>query len=301
MAAIEKKKSIHETTEDTIFNIVNLILLSIGFIVVLYPLIYILSSSFSSPQAVSSGRVVLWPVELSLRGYEEVFSHAQVVVGFKNTIFYTIVGTCVNMVMTVLAAYPLSRKTLPGRRVLNFLFMFTMIFNGGLIPAYILNTNLGLVNTRWVMIIPMALSVYNVTIARSFFQSSIPEEMIEAAQVDGATHFRIMVQLVLPLSKSVLAVLVLYYAVGHWNQYFQAFIYLSNRDLFPLQIVLRDILILNSMNNQITDPQLMAAKQGMADLIKYSLIVISTGPFMILYPFIAKHFVQGVMIGSVKG
>ena len=301
MAAIEKKKSIHETTEDTIFNIVNLVLLSIGFIVVLYPLIYILSSSFSSPQAVSSGRVVLWPVDLSLRGYEEVFSHAQVVVGFKNTIFYTIVGTCVNMVMTVLAAYPLSRKTLPGRRVLNFLFMFTMIFNGGLIPAYILNTNLGLVNTRWVMIIPMALSVYNVTIARSFFQSSIPEEMIEAAQVDGATHFRIMVQLVLPLSKSVLAVLVLYYAVGHWNQYFQAFIYLSNRDLFPLQIVLRDILILNSMNNQITDPQLMAAKQGMADLIKYSLIVISTGPFMILYPFIAKHFVQGVMIGSVKG
>lgn len=301
MAAIEKKKSIHETTEDNIFNIVNLILLSIGFIVVLYPLIYILSSSFSSPQAVSAGRVVLWPVDLSLRGYEEVFSHAQVVVGFKNTIFYTIVGTCVNMVMTVLAAYPLSRKTLPGRRVLNFLFMFTMIFNGGLIPAYILNTNLGLVNTRWVMIIPMALSVYNVTIARSFFQSSIPEEMIEAAQVDGASHFRIMVQLVLPLSKSVLAVLVLYYAVGHWNQYFQAFIYLSNRDLFPLQIVLRDILILNSMNNQITDPQLMAAKQGMADLIKYSLIVISTGPFMILYPFIAKHFVQGVMIGSVKG
>ena len=275
MAAIEKKKSIHETTEDNIFNIVNLILLSIGFIVVLYPLIYILSSSFSSPQAVSSGRVVLWPVELSVRGYEEVFSHAAVLTGFKNTFFYTIVGTCINMVMTVLAAYPLSRKTLPGRRVLNFLFMFTMIFNGGLIPAYILNTNLGLVNTRWVMVIPTALSVYNVTIARSFFQSSIPEEM--------------------------LAVLVLYYAVGHWNQYFQAFIYLSNRDLFPLQIVLRDILILNSMNNQITDPQLMAAKQGMADLIKYSLIVISTGPFMILYPFIAKHFVQGVMIGSVKG
>ncbi len=301
MAAIEKKKSIHETTEDNIFNIVNLILLSIGFIVVLYPLIYILSSSFSSPQAVSSGRVVLWPVDLSVRGYEEVFSHAAVLTGFKNTFFYTIVGTCINMVMTVLAAYPLSRKTLPGRRVLNFLFMFTMIFNGGLIPAYILNTNLGLVNTRWVMVIPTALSVYNVTIARSFFQSSIPEEMIEAAQVDGASHFRIMVQLVLPLSKSVLAVLVLYYAVGHWNQYFQAFIYLSNRDLFPLQIVLRDILILNSMNNQITDPQLMAAKQGMADLIKYSLIVISTGPFMVLYPFIAKHFVQGVMIGSVKG
>ena len=287
MAAIEKKKSIHETTEDNIFNIVNLILLSIGFIVVLYPLIYILSSSFSSPQAVSSGRVVLWPVELSVRGYEEVFSHAAVLTGFKNTFFYTIVGTCINMVMTVLAAYPLSRKTLPGRRVLNFLFMFTMIFNGGLIPAYILNTNLGLVNTRWVMVIPTALSVYNVTIARSFFQSSIPEEMIEAAQVDGASHFRIMVQLVLPLSKSVLAVLVLYYAVGHWNQYFQPF--------------MRDILILNSMNNQITDPQLMAAKQGMADLIKYSLIVISTGPFMILYPFIAKHFVQGVMIGSVKG
>lgn len=301
MPAIEKKKKIHETTGDNIFNVVNTIILSVAFLVVLYPLIYILSSSFSSPQAVSSGRVVLWPVDLSLRGYEEVFSYDTVVTGFLNTFFYTIVGTCVNMIMTVLAAYPLSRKTLPGRRVLNFLFMFTMIFNGGLIPAYILNTNLGLVNTRWVMIIPLALSVYNVTICRSFFQSSIPEEMIEAAQVDGASHFRILVQLVLPLSKSVLAVLVLYYAVGHWNQYFQAFIYLSNRDLFPLQIILRDILILNSVNNQITDPQLMAAKQGMADLIKYSLIVISTGPFMLLYPFIAKHFVQGVMIGSVKG
>lgn len=301
MPAIEKKKKIHETTGDNIFNVVNTIILSVAFLLVLYPLIYILSSSFSSPQAVSSGRVVLWPVDLSLRGYEEVFSYDTVVTGFLNTFFYTIVGTCVNMIMTVLAAYPLSRKTLPGRRVLNFLFMFTMIFNGGLIPAYILNTNLGLVNTRWVMIIPLALSVYNVTICRSFFQSSIPEEMIEAAQVDGASHFRILVQLVLPLSKSVLAVLVLYYAVGHWNQYFQAFIYLSNRDLFPLQIILRDILILNSVNNQITDPQLMAAKQGMADLIKYSLIVISTGPFMLLYPFIAKHFVQGVMIGSVKG
>ena len=301
MPAIEKKKKIHETTGDNIFNVVNTIILTVAFLVVLYPLIYILSSSFSSPQAVSSGRVVLWPVDLSLRGYEEVFSYDTVVTGFLNTFFYTIVGTCVNMIMTVLAAYPLSRKTLPGRRVLNFLFMFTMIFNGGLIPAYILNTNLGLVNTRWVMIIPLALSVYNVTICRSFFQSSIPEEMIEAAQVDGASHFRILVQLVLPLSKSVLAVLVLYYAVGHWNQYFQAFIYLSNRDLFPLQIILRDILILNSVNNQITDPQLMAAKQGMADLIKYSLIVISTGPFMLLYPFIAKHFVQGVMIGSVKG
>ena len=215
MPAIEKKKKIHETTGDNIFNVVNTIILTVAFLVVLYPLIYILSSSFSSPQAVSSGRVVLWPVDLSLRGYEEVFSYDTVVTGFLNTFFYTIVGTCVNMIMTVLAAYPLSRKTLPGRRVLNFLFMFTMIFNGGLIPAYILNTNLGLVNTRWVMIIPLALSVYNVTICRSFFQSSIPEEMIEAAQVDGASHFRILVQLVLPLSKSVLAVLVLYYAVGH--------------------------------------------------------------------------------------
>ncbi len=190
---------------------------------------------------------------------------------------------------------------MPGRRVFLFLFTFTMIFNGGLIPSYLLNSSLKLLNTRAVMIIPLAISVYNVIICRTFFESTVPDELIEAAQIDGCNHIRILVQMIVPLSKAIIAVLVLYYALGHWNAYFQAFIYLSDRAKFPLQIILRDILIMNSVNAIIADPQLYAARQGMAELLKFSLIVVSSTPFMIAYPFVAKHFVQGVMIGSVKG
>lgn len=297
----QPKNKIKYSKGDRVFTIVNDILLLLGGIIVLYPLIYILSSSFSSPKAVSTGQVVLWPVDLSLRGFEAVFEHKAIVTGFANTIFYTIVGTIVNIIMTVLAAYPLSRKSMPGRRVILFLFTFTMIFNGGLIPSYLLNSSLGLLNTRAVMIIPLAISVYNVIICRTFFESSIPDELLEASQIDGCNHIRFLVQMVLPLSKSIIAVLVLYYALGHWNAYFQAFIYLTDRSKFPLQIILRDILVLNSVNDIIADPQLYAARQGMADLLKYSLIVVSSAPFMIAYPFVAKHFVKGVMIGSVKG
>lgn len=296
-----KSGKIKEAVNDKLFNIINDVLLFLGFLIVLYPLIYILSSSFSSPKAVATGKVLLWPVDFSLRGFEAVFEHKAIVTGFANTILYTLVGTAFNIFMTVLAAYPLSRKTMPGRRIILFLFTFTMIFNGGLIPSYLLNSNLGLINTRAVMIIPLAISVYNVIICRTFFESTIPDELVEAAQIDGCSHIRFMVQMVLPLSKAILAVLVLYYALGHWNAYFQAFIYLTDRSKFPLQIILRDILVLNSVNDIIADPQLYAARQGMAELLKFSLIVVSSAPFMIAYPFVAKHFVKGVMIGSVKG
>lgn len=296
-----ERSKIKQSKSDRIFTIVNDLLLLVGFIIVLYPLLYILSSSFSAPKAVATGKVILWPVDFSLRGFEAVFEHKAIVTGFLNTIFYTVVGTAVNIVMTVIAAYPLSRKSMPGRRVILFLFTFTMIFNGGLIPSYLLNSDLGLINTRAVMIIPLAISVYNVIICRTFFESTIPDELLEASQIDGCSHFRFLLQMVIPLSKSIIAVLVLYYALGHWNSYFQAFIYITDRSKFPLQIILRDILVLNSVNDIIADPQLYAARQGMAELLKYSLIVVSSAPFMIAYPFVAKHFVKGVMIGSVKG
>lgn len=298
---IKPKNKIRASRGDRAFNFTNDLLLLVAFLIVLYPLIYILSSSFSAPKAVATGRVFLWPVDLSLRGFEAVFEHKAIVSGFLNTIFYTVVGTVVNIIMTVMAAYPLSRRSIPGRRVLLFLFTFTMIFNGGLIPSYLLNSDLGLINTRAVMIIPVAISVYNVIICRTFFESTIPDELLEASQIDGCSHIRFLIQIVMPLSKSILAVLILYYALGHWNSYFQAFIYLTDRGKFPLQIILRDILVLNSVNDIIADPQLYAARQGMAELLKYSLIIVSSAPFMVAYPFVAKHFVKGVMLGSVKG
>lgn len=298
---IKPKNKIRASRGDRAFNFTNDLLLLVAFLIVLYPLIYILSSSFSAPKAVATGRVFLWPVDLSLRGFEAVFEHKAIVSGFLNTIFYTVVGTVVNIIMTVMAAYPLSRRSIPGRRVLLFFFTFTMIFNGGLIPSYLLNSDLGLINTRAVMIIPVAISVYNVIICRTFFESTIPDELLEASQIDGCSHIRFLIQIVMPLSKSILAVLILYYALGHWNSYFQAFIYLTDRGKFPLQIILRDILVLNSVNDIIADPQLYAARQGMAELLKYSLIIVSSAPFMVAYPFVAKHFVKGVMLGSVKG
>jgi putative aldouronate transport system permease protein len=287
--------------EDKLFNFVNDALLLLAALIVLYPLIYIVSSAFSSPSAVAKGKVWLFPVEFSLKAFEEVFSHKAIVTGFTNTIFYTTVGTAVNLIMTIAAAYPLSRKTMPGRRIFLFIFTFTMLFNGGLIPSYLLITKLGMINTRAVMIIPTALNVFNVIICRTFFETTIPNELIEAAQIDGISHTRFIIQIAVPLSKAIIAVLTLFYGLGHWNSYFQAFLYITDKDKYPLQIVLRDILILNQVNDIISDPLLYQARQGMAQLLKYALIVVSSVPFMIAYPFVAKHFVKGVMIGAVKG
>ncbi|MGI6725632.1 MAG: carbohydrate ABC transporter permease [Christensenellales bacterium] len=292
---------IKNTRADKAFYFINDSLMFLAVLIVLYPLIYVLSSAFSSPTAVSQGRVVLFPVDFSLRGFEEVFSHKAIVTGFANSIFYTVVGTSVNIVMTVCAAYPLSRKEMPGRRILLFVFTFTMLFNGGLIPSYLLTSRLGLINKRAVMIIPLAINVFNVIICRTYFETTIPDEIVEAAKIDGCSHTRFMVTMVVPLSKAIIAVMVLYYGLGHWNSYFQAFLYITDKTKFPLQIVLRDILILNQVNDIISDPLLYQAKAGMAQLLKYALIVVSSAPFMIAYPFVAKHFVKGVMIGAVKG
>lgn len=287
---------------DELFYFITNALLAVTTLIILYPLIYIISASFSSPNAVSSGKVILFPVEFSLEGYEAVFKNKMVVSGYANSLFYTIAGTIINVGLTLIAAYPLSRKDLPGKNILMFIFSFTMIFNGGIIPNYILIRDLGMINTRWAMLLPGAISVYNMIVTRTFFQSNIPIELYEATSLDGGSDFKYFTSVVLPLSKAVIAVISLFYALSHWNAFFNAFLYLNNKSLFPLQIVLRDILISTSIDpSLVLDPETMAARQGLADLLKYSLIVVASAPMICLYPFVQKFFIKGVMIGSIKG
>ena len=296
------KNKISSSREDKIFNVIIHIIIATLLIIVAYPLIFVLSSSFSSKEAVTNGLVFLWPVDFSIEGYVTVFQKPDVLIGYRNTIIYTVVGTMLNLVLTMIAAYPLSRKDLPGGKFLTLIFTFTMIFNGGMIPTYMLVKGMGLMNSPLSMIVLGGISAYNLIIARTFIQNSIPGELLEAARIDGCSDFRYVGQIILPLSKSVIAVLTLYYAITHWNAYFNAFLYLNNENYWPLQLFLREILLENQIDaSQILDPELQEAKQGMANLLKYSLIVVSTIPVMILYPFIQKHFVSGVMIGSVKG
>ncbi|MGI6018247.1 MAG: carbohydrate ABC transporter permease [Marvinbryantia sp.] len=286
---------------DRLFLLLNDLILLLVLLIVLYPLIYIVSSSFSSPQAVSAGLVRLLPVEFSLRGYEEVFKYPGVLRSFLNSVFYTVAGTLISMTMTVMAAYPLYYRGFAGKKVLTFLFTFTMIFSGGLIPSYLLNSKLGLLDTAWVLLIPNAISIFNLIIIRSFFEGNIPEELNEAAKLDGCSQIKFLTKVVLPLSKPILAVVSLYYAVEKWNMYFDAFIYLKNEKLYPLQIILRKILVLNQTDAMVVDPTLMAARQGMSDLLKYSLIIVSSLPLILVYPLVQKHFTKGTLTGAVKG
>lgn len=288
--------------KDFLFYLVNDGILFVALIVTLYPLIYVVSSSFSSPDAVAAGHVWLLPVKPSMEGYRAVFTNKYIATGYGNTIFYTVAGTALNVSMTLLAAYPLSRKDFMPQKLLMFLFTFTMIFNGGMIPNYLLNQSLGFVNTRWVMILPGALTVWNVIITRTFFQYNLPDELLEAAQLDGCSDFSFAASIALPLSRPIIAVITLFYAVEHWNAFFDAFLYLRDRKLFPLQIVLRDILIANSVDTtQISDPTVIAKLSGMNELLKYSLIVVASVPVMCMYPLVQKHFVKGVMVGAIKG
>ncbi len=302
MSANIRKRKIQYPLEDRIYYAAVNLILSLFTLAVLVPLIHIVAASFSSPTAVATSRVVLWPVDFSLKGYQAVFSNPYVLTGYWNTIFYTLLGTLINVTVTLLAAYPLSRKDLPFRGFFMFLFTFTMFFSGGLIPTYLLVSSLHLVGTFWSLLLPGALSVYNMILTRTFMQSNIPGELLEAAQIDGCSDLRFFFNMVLPLSKAVIAVITLYYAVGHWNAYFSAMIYLNEKDTYPLQLILRDILIANQIStNDIVDDAVLAGKQGMADLLKYSLIIVSSLPIICVYPFVQKYFVKGVMIGSVKG
>ncbi len=301
---VKRKKSttIQFSMEDKILYSIVTVVLTVFTILVAYPMIYVLSSSFSSGTAISSGQVILWPVDLSLEGYKAVFSHRYIIPAYRNTIFYTVAGTIINLAITLTCAYPLSRKDFPLRKFFMGMFLFTMFFSGGLIPTYILISNLGFVNTIWAMLIPGALSVYNMILVRTFLTGNIPLELLEASQIDGCSDAKYFTTVLLPLSKPVIAVITLYYAVGHWNSYFNAMIYLSDMELYPLQLILRQILVASQINlSDMVDVESMVAKQGLADILKYALIVVSTVPILCMYPFIQRYFIKGVMIGSVKG
>ncbi len=291
-----------QARSDAAFDTVNYFVLSLFFLSVLYPCIYILSASFSSTNAVITGRVWLWPVEPSLRGYQAVFEYKAVWWGFYNSLYYAVFGTVISVTLTVMAAYPLSRPDFAGRSWISFAFLFTLMFSGGLIPTYLLVRNLGMLNSRWAMVVPSAVSVFNVLVTRTFFQTNIPPEMLEAARLDGASDLTFLRRIVLPLSGPILAVITLFYAVGQWNSYFSALLYLDNQHLFPLQLVLRSILIQNQIDpSLIMSEEDLIARQGLEDLLKYSLIVVATVPVLVIYPFAQKYFVRGVMIGAIKG
>ncbi len=297
-----KKRTIKSSFSDKMFIFFVYLLLTLALLIVLLPLIYVVSASFSSPKAVIGGEVWLFPVEPTLMGYEAVFKNQQLIQGFANSFFYMIVGTTVNLIMTMLCAYPLSRKEFYGRTIITGLFVFTMYFNGGLVPTYMMVKNLNLLNTRWAMIIPTAMSVWNMIIARTYLQNTVPDALFEAASIDGCTEIGFLFRMVIPLSAPIIAVLALYYGVGHWNSYFNALIYLKSQKLMPLQIILRNILILGNVDPvMIQDVEALARKQGLADLLKYAVIVVASVPVLCIYPFVQKYFVKGVMIGALKG
>ncbi|MGG4032400.1 carbohydrate ABC transporter permease [Paenibacillus cisolokensis] len=280
-----------------VYAISGLILLS-----VLYPLLFVLSASFSDPVMVMNGEMWLWPKGFTLDAYKEIFRFDAVWNGYANTLLYTSVGTVVNVVMTTLAAYPLSRRDLPGRGALMFAITFTMFFHGGLIPTYLIVKDLGMVNTMWAMVVPTAIATYNLIVMRTYFQNSIPWELQEASLIDGCSNTRLLLHIILPLSKPIIAVMVLFYAVGHWNAFFNALIYLRDDERYPLQLVLREILIVSqsSFLDESGSTFGMTEKLLLAESIKYGLIIVASVPVLILYPFVQKHFVKGVMIGSIK-
>lgn len=285
------------------FRIVLGLVCTIIFVLIAYPLYFIVIASFSDSTLVSTGKVLFYPKNVSLFGYKEIFQDARIWTGYRNTLFYTLFGTLVNLLFTLPAAYVLSRKEFKARRVIMFLFVVTMFFNGGLIPTYLLMKDLHLTNTIWVFIVPFCVNVFYLIIARTFFETSLPQELHEAAVMDGCSHFTYFVKVALPLSKALVSVIGLYYLVGHWNDFFTALIYIRDNDLQPLQMVLRDILLSNQVfaNGAGTGGDAGGYAQRYADQIKYGVIIVSTLPILVIYPFIQKYFEKGVMIGSIKG
>ena len=306
---MKKKHRMKRTFGEHVFVTANGLFLTLFFIVCLYPIVYVFSASFSDPVAVSTGKMLLFPVEPSLDGYDFVFKYKDIWKGYANTIFYTVFGTIFSLFLTIPAAYALSRKGLYGSGIVMTMFIITMYFGGGLIPVYLNYSNLGLINTRLTLVVNGALSTYNLIVARTFFANSIPEELLEAARMDGCGVFKSLLKIVLPLSAPILVVMSLYYGVAQWNAYFDAMIYLKDRDLYPLQMFLKEILTESKVAAQELDESGLSAQEilelqavkELADRMKYCVIVVSTVPMLVVYPFIQKFFNKGVMIGSVKG
>lgn len=303
-----KGRGIRASREDRIFGAVNAVLLALAFAVIVYPLAFVLSASFSSPKAVASGEMLLLPKGVTLQGYRQIFQHQEIWTGYANTLLYTVLGTALNLAVTIPCGYALSRRDMPLRGALMVYFMITMYFNSGIIPHYLNVRSMGLLNTRTILMVGGAVSVYNLIVCRSFFATSIPWALHEAARIDGASDARTFADIVLPLSKPIIVVIALYCAVAHWNSYFTAMVYIQDRRLFPLQLFLREILLKSqaatAMLSSTSDAEAameLYAQQEAANQIKYGVIVVSTLPMMMIYPWLQRFFAKGVMIGSVKG
>lgn len=294
--------AIQRSRSDRLFDISNLIFFTCLVLVVVYPLYFMLIASFSDPDAVNTGQTFLLPKDITFDGYQNIFKDPNILQGYGNSLLYTTVGTVVKVMLIISGAYVLSRKDVPGRNLVMFLIVFTMFFQGGLIPTYLLVRDLHLVNTMWALILPGAIPVFQLLIARTFFQTTIPDELLEASQVDGCSDIRFFAQIVLPLSLPIIAVIALFSAVQEWNSFFKALVYIQDEEKQPLQVVLRAILVQNQVSNEMLgDIEEQEARLRAAEQIKYGVVIVASAPMLMLYPFVQRFFVQGVMIGSVKG
>ena len=287
--------------KDVVFDVILYTICALLLIVILYPLWFIIIASFSDPSVVAGGHVWLWPVGFTLEGYQELLRQPQVWLGYRNTIAYTVVGTLIGLMVNIPAAYALSRKDLWGRKGLMGLYVFTMFFSGGLIPIFLTVQQAGLYNTFWVLVLPFSVSAYNIIVARTFFETSLPPDLWDAAQIDGCGNLRFFFTMALPLSKAVISVIALWTAVGQWNSYFNALIYIRDENLYPLQLIMRNILITNQNFAALGTGEAAMIAMRRANLVRYAMIIVATVPIMCVYPFIQKYFDQGVMIGAVKG
>lgn len=289
---------------DKVFDIVNVVLISLLTIILLYPIIFVVMASFSNPNKIYEVPLLLWPRGFNLNGYTEILKNKDILVGFKNAVIYTALGTAISVIVTIFGAYPLSRKDLRGRSFFTLFFTVTMFFGGGLIPTYLVNQQLGIINTVWVMILPGAVGVYNMILMRTFFQQNIPSELIESAYMDGANDLQLLYKIILPLSTPIIVVIAMFNGVGRWNAYFDAMIYLRDRAKFPLQLILREILIQGQFGDDVNQTLVGSAQDQLMMLkltLKYSVVIVSTLPVLLFYPIVAKYFEKGILVGAIKG
>ncbi|MCU7358030.1 carbohydrate ABC transporter permease [Enterococcus dispar] len=300
---MEKMRYI-STKSDKVFDIVNVVIITLLTLILLYPIVFVVNASFSNPNKIYEVPLLLWPRGFNVNGYTEILKNKDILVGFKNAVIYTGLGTLVSVLVTTLGAYPLSRKDLRGRSMLTLFFTITMFFGGGLIPTYLVNQRLGIINTLWVMILPGAVGVYNMILMRTYFQQNIPSELVESAYMDGANDLQLLYKIVLPLSTPIIVVIAMFNGVGRWNSYFDAMIYLRDRARFPLQLILREILIQGQFGDDVNQTLVGSAQAELMMLkltLKYSVVIVSTLPVLLFYPIVAKYFEKGILVGAIKG
>jgi putative aldouronate transport system permease protein len=296
-----KRHLMKETFADRVFDVFNCLVMVFVCICIAYPLYFVLVASFTDPNVVNQGRILLYPVKPFLGGYDRIFHFPPLWRGYWNTLVYTLTGTAISIGVTVPAAYALSRRDMAGRRFLMFLFTFTMFFSGGIIPLYLVIQKLRIYNTIWAMALPGAVSVYNLIVCRTYFDTSIPRELLEAARIDGCTDFGFFFRIVLPVSSTIIAVMILFYATAIWNQFMNALMFLADQKNMPIQVIMRNLILVNQATAMTANASEVIMRQKLAEQLKYAVIVVSAGPLLLAYPFLQKYFAKGVMIGSVKG